>query len=842
MSVNDSACWNVKPFSWAAAEEISRELGVPLLVGTVLARRGFGGADAARSFLSAEQEIPSPFACHGVRAAVKRVARAISASERVVIHGDYDVDGISASALVTLGLRHFGIDATCLLPDRCGHGYGLSEGAVREMAQGGSGLLITVDCGVNYPDEVALARSLGLEVIVTDHHRPGDVLPACTVVHPQLGGYPGSELCGVGVALKMLHGLHVELCGAEEDRLPDALVNHLDLVALGTIADIVPLVGENRYYVAEGLRRIAVASRPGLRALLEVAKCAPHLVNSNTVAFRLAPRLNAPGRLANPDLPLRLLLTEDSAEAEGMAAQLDSLNRQRQEVEASILQQALQMVEETDPLPPLLVLAGEGWHEGVIGIVASRLVDRLHRPVIMLALSGDRAKGSGRSIPAYDLVDGLRSCSGLLDVYGGHCQAAGLTLRRAMVDGFRRHMTEHAAARLTARDLLPSVAPDAIVSGPELTLDTVDALSRLAPFGAGNPPVKLLALGADLDNVGCTRNGNHLRCTLVLDGVRTRGIGFGLAPEASGLRAEHGGVHAELKLEAGEWNGLVRPEVMLAGFYRSPDMGESALGCSPDCPYLDSLEATPPCSICRDPLQLAQRECGPGLPGRDMRDQGVLYSTLAQVVSSGEPVGVIGVSVPHRLRQVASRVPLRDLGVTGVDCVSRLCWRTRLPELRPEAVLFLDWTAAVRRAPLLESRRHLLVIDPPFNQAHVAMLHHFESGYGVVHLCYGDEERRFTEKYLQLTEHPRTWMVPLYRALRAGMDRSQAFHRVSTALLESHGVLASADDLLHAWGILSDMGLTSAGGEVTSIDADDVPRYASAVASYREAVNLCRTL
>lgn len=842
MSVNDSACWSVKPFSWAAAEEISRELRVPLLVGTVLARRGFGGAEAARSFLDIRPDVPSPFACHGVRAAAERVAQAIAASERVVIHGDYDVDGISGSALVALGLRHFGVDAACFLPDRFGHGYGLSEGAVRDMAEGGPGLLITVDCGVNYPDEVALAQSLGFEVVVTDHHRPGDILPACTVVHPQLGDYPGSELCGVGVALKLLHGLHVILCGAAENELPRALINHLDLVALGTIADIVPLMGENRYYVAEGLRRIAVGDRPGLRALLDVANCAPHLVDSNTVAFRLAPRLNAPGRLANPDLPLRLLLTEDPTEAEGMAVQLDTLNRQRQEVEAAILQQALQMVEETDPLPPLMVLAGEGWHEGVIGIVASRLVDRLHRPCIMLALSGDRAKGSGRSIPAYDLVEGLRSCSQLLDVFGGHRQAAGLTLRRGAVEDFRRHMTEHAAARLTDKDLLPRVAPDAIVSGPELTLETVDALSRLAPFGAGNPPVRLLALGADLDNVGCTRNGNHLRCTLVLDGVRTRGIGFGLAPDAGELRADRARVHAELKLEAGEWNGLVRPEVVLAGIYRSPDMGESALGCSPDCPYLDSLLAAPACPTCCDPLQLEQSRCGLELPGRDMRDQGALYSTLAQVVSSGEPVGVVGVSVPHRLREVASHVPLRDLGVTGVDCVSRLCWRTRLPELRTDALLFLDWTAAVRRAPLVKSRRHLLVIDPPFSRAHVAMLHVFAAEGGVVHLCYGEGERRFTERYLQLIEHPRTWMVPLYRALRAGMDRPEAFRRASTALLESHGVLASAEDLQHAWGILDDMGLTSAQCDATSIDADNVPRYASAVASYREAVDLCRTL
>lgn len=840
MPVNDSACWNVKPFSWTAAEEISRELGVPLLVGTVLARRGFAGAEEAHSFLEIGQPLPSPFRCPGVEQAVEEIGQALSQSRRVLIHGDYDVDGISATALVTLGLRHFGLEPEYYLPNRFGHGYGLSEGAVKEMAQAGPGLLITVDCGVNYPQEVGLARSLGLDVVVTDHHRPGEVLPECTVVHPRLGEYPGAELCGVGVALKLLHGLHVALRGAAEDRLPEPLAGLLDLVALGTIADIVPLLGENRYYVTEGLRRLALGQRPGLRALLEVARCNPATVDSNVVAFRLAPRLNAPGRLANPDLPLRLLLTDDAAEAATIAAELDALNRQRQDVEGVILRQAQQMAAEMDPLPPVLVLAAEGWHEGVIGIVASRLVDRLHRPVIMLALSGERAKGSGRSIPAYDLVDGLRSCSHLLDVFGGHRQAAGLTMSRTNVDEFRRLLSQHARTVLRDQDLMPVVAPDAIVSGPELTLDTVEALSRLAPFGAGNPPIRLLALGASFDNLACTRNGNHLRCTLVLDGVRTRGIGFGLAAEAEGLR-EQERVHAELKLEAGEWNGLVRPEVVLNGFYRSGGFGESALGCLPTCPYLDALDAPPACASCRNPLGLQQHD-GTQLCGRDARDQNVQLSTLAQVISSGEPVAVVCSSVAHRLGQVAAHIPLQSLGVAGVDCISRLCWRTRLPELRPEALLFLDWTATVRRVALLESRQHLVVLDPPFHLSHVAAVNSFASGGGRVHLCYGEPEREFTARLLRIYAHPRTWMVPLYRAVRSGLDRSQAFSQAAGALLEMHGVMASGEELTDAWGILAEMGLTSAEAPAQFVEADNVPLYASAVAAYQEAVNLCRTL
>ena len=840
--VRTAASWKMRPFSWQAAEQISHELGLPLLTGVVMARRGLTDPQQARAFLEPDGLVPNPFLLHGVEEAVERIAACLESGRRIVVHGDYDVDGISATALMVLGLRPFGVDPEWFLPSRFGHGYGLSRGAVEELAAGGPGLLITVDCGVNYPDEVQLAMSLGMDVVVTDHHTPGEVIPRTTIVHPRLSVYPGSDLCGVGVALKLLHGLHVRLADADEDRLPAGLLELLDLVALGTVADIVPLVGENRYYVKEGLKRIGWKPRPGIRALLDVANCTPETVDTSTVAYRLAPRLNAPGRLKSPDLPLQLLLTEDPATARSIAQRLDEINRDRQEVEAAILRDALSQAEALDPMPPALVLGAQGWHEGVVGIVASRLVERFHRPVILLAVKGERAKGSGRSIPSYDLIRGLTASAELLEVFGGHKQAAGLTLARTNVERFRESFLAHAASVLTDNDLTPTFSPDAVVSGSDLTIECAEALALLAPFGAGNPAVRLLALGAGLENVAPTRNGDHLRCNLVLDGVRARGIGFGLAkdPEVLALLGER--LHAGVRLEVNRWNGTVRSEVVLNSLFAVDSAGEEALGCSPKCPYLDDLDAPPACPHCADPFGDTCIDADARVPGRDLRGQGRQFATIAQVVSSGEPVAVVACSVAHRLGQVAAMVPLRDVGATGVDCVSRLCWRTRLAGLREDTLLFMDWTAAVRRHELLGCRHHLIALDPPHRRSHLALLKSYVDTGGAVHLCYGGPEREFTERFLKASAHPRVWMVPLYRALRSGMTRGQAMDHVARRAWEEGTIPPTGEDLQRAWRILEAMDLVAVQPEGPDRDPSTVEEYVAAAADYEEAVRLCRML
>ncbi len=429
----DRFSWHAAPFSWGLAQELADALHIPLLAGIILARRGFADAEQARAFLAIDDRVPDPFLMEGMEAAVSLLSRALDARRRIVVHGDYDVDGVSATALLVRALSARGAPVEPYLPSRFVQGYGLSAQAVEEIAAGGDGLLVTVDCGVNYPDEVARARALGLDVIVTDHHRPGDVLPDCPVVHPALGGYPEPDLCGAGVAFKLLHGLLMAREDAVADRVPEALQEHLDLVALGTVADLVPLRGENRLYVREGLVRLNGTTKPGLQALARVAGCDGD-IDAGSVGFRLGPRLNAAGRLGDPQAPLRLLLTEHEDEASQLANELDGLNRQRREVEGRITAEAIGQVEALDELPAALVLSGEEWHEGVVGIVASRLVERFHRPTVLLALTDGKAKGSARSIPAYDLMTGLQACdrvpAGLRRPPAGSGHDAGARARR----------------------------------------------------------------------------------------------------------------------------------------------------------------------------------------------------------------------------------------------------------------------------------------------------------------------------------------------------------------------------------------------------------------------------
>lgn len=836
----------MRPFSWNTAEQIASELDLPLVVGVVLARRGFTSAGEARRFLTPEGTVPSPFSLPGMAAAVDQVAQSLEAGSRVVIHGDYDADGVTATALMVLGLRLLGADPDWFLPDRFAHGFGLSRRAVEDIAAEGPGLLVTVDCGVNYPEEVALARSLGLDVVVTDHHSPGNLIPPGPVVHPQLGGYSGSELSGVGVALKLLHGLFVRLAGAPEERLPSELEDLLDLVALGTVADVVPLVGENRYYVREGLRRIRVGQRVGVKALLDIARCPQDSIDAGAIAYRLAPRLNAPGRMTSPDLPLKLLLTGDPGEAGRIAQELEETNQRRQEVETGILEQALAEVERLGPLPPALVLAGEGWHEGVVGIVASRLVERFHRPVVLLALANDKAKGSGRSIPAYNLLAGLSETAPLLEVFGGHAQAAGVTLKREDIPAFRERLVAHAGSVLSAEDLVPEFYADAIVSGPELSLETAEALEQLEPFGAGNPPVRLIALDAELCEAGLTQNGGHLRCTLTVDNIRTRAIGFRLTDEQLALAqgGENPRVHTGLRLEINRWNGTMRPEVVLQSLFATESEGETlTLGCTSSCPHCDDTQSQAAFAGCLDMFAGSVPESNESLPGRDLRGRGAQFATLAQLASSGELVAVVCASVPHRLQPVANNVPLGRLGVSKVDCVSRLCWRTHTPEGGRGSLLFLDFPAAVRRFSLLRRYSHLVVLDPPYHQTHLAAMRAFSEQGGRLHLCYGQEERDFTLNLLKLLVHPRPLMVLLYRALRRGEPVAEAFRSVAMQAEAKYGIIPSGEELQRARRILEALDvLGGACADGNMRDASSVPEYAAAFAEYHEAVDLCRKL
>jgi single-stranded-DNA-specific exonuclease len=537
-------------------EALARGLEVSETLATVLVRRGYDDVDRARAFLEAELPEHDPFRLGDMREACDAILGAIADGTSICVHGDYDADGICATALAVLILRDLGANVSWHLPSRFDEGYGLARDTITRLAEEGCGLVLTVDCGVTAVDEVAHAKALGLDVVVTDHHRSGPELPACPVVGPYRGEYPFAELCGTGVVWK----LGQALLGSDSE----ALARHLDLVAVATVADVVSLVDENRGLAVAGLRRLARTQKPGLQQLMAAARVDPATVDSGAIGFRLAPRLNAAGRLGRPEAALELLLTEEREPARELAGQLEDLNRDRQAVEERIVREAVEAIEEwpeSRRRRRAYVVAGETWHEGVIGIVASRLVERYGRPVVLIAGTDGPWKGSGRSIPGFDLHDALRQCSGHLERWGGHAAAAGLSIAPERIDAFSEAFSAVGDAALGEDDLRPPAKVDALVHGRDLTLDLCAELARLAPFGLGNPNVTLLLAGCELFEPVAVGEGKHLKFRVREDG-RDSGsaIAFRLGKQLDRLRRV---AHYDLafKLEANQWNGTISPQL-----------------------------------------------------------------------------------------------------------------------------------------------------------------------------------------------------------------------------------------------------------------------------------------
>ncbi|HUZ14784.1 MAG TPA: single-stranded-DNA-specific exonuclease RecJ [Gaiellaceae bacterium] len=553
--------WTLADCPPGAQAELERALGVSAVTAAVLARRGYVDPDDARRFLEGEQPPHDPFLLGDMEAACERLRAAIAAGKRICVHGDYDVDGIAATALAVLLLRELGADVDWHLPSRFDEGYGVSSGTLVRLADDGCGLVLTVDCGITAADEVAEAAARGLEVIVTDHHRPGEKLPECSVVATRPSDYPFPELCGTGVVYKLGQALF-----GVDSEIPK---RHLDLVALATIADVVPLVDENRSLAIAGLRALARTTKPGLRALMRAAGVDPASIDAGSVGFRLAPRLNAAGRLGHPRAALELLLTDDENEARRLADSLEELNKERQAVEGRILREAIAQVERWTPeqrARRAYAVAGADWHEGVIGIVASRLVERYNRPVVLIAGSGgDRDwKGSGRSIPSFDLHGAFGACSELLGRWGGHRAAAGLSIKAENVDAFAAAFARHAEGALDESDLEPVTRIDAIVGRDEqLSLDLCAELARLAPFGLGNPAPTLLAAGVGVADLATVGDGKHLRFRIRRSG-RDGGsaIAFGQGPRLDSFRLDDR-YDVAFRLEENHWNGTVSPQLVV---------------------------------------------------------------------------------------------------------------------------------------------------------------------------------------------------------------------------------------------------------------------------------------
>jgi single-stranded-DNA-specific exonuclease len=533
--------WTIRPCPHRVQAELARSLGISELTASVLARRGYDDPAEARAFLDGEQPPHDPFLLGDMRVACERIRTAVAEGKRICVHGDYDVDGIAATTLAVLLLRELGAEVDWHLPSRFDEGYGIRSETLARLADDGCGLVITVDCGITAVAEVAEARARGLEVIVTDHHRPGATLPDCPIVATRPSGYPFPELCGTGV----VHKLGQALFGVDSE-IPK---RHLDLVALATIADVVPLVDENRTLAIAGLRALARTQKPGLRALMRAAGVDPATVDAGAIGFRLAPRINAAGRLGHPRAALQLLLTDDADDARRLAGDLEELNRDRQAVEGRIVREAIAQVEawpDADRIRRAYVVAGEDWHEGVIGIVASRLVERFNRPVVLLAGTEGDWKGSGRSI------------------WGGHRAAAGLSIKPENVAAFAEAFAAYAAGLLDDEDLQPVTQVDAIVPrGTPLTLDLCGELARLAPFGLGNPNVTLLAPGCELRELATVGEGKHLRFRVRRDGFDAgSAIAFGAGSRLD-TYGRAGRFDVAFRLEENRWNGTVSPQLVV---------------------------------------------------------------------------------------------------------------------------------------------------------------------------------------------------------------------------------------------------------------------------------------
>jgi single-stranded-DNA-specific exonuclease len=817
-----------EPYSYAEARALAEELGLSEPIAVTLVRRGYRTPEQARSFLAADESHP-PSAFDSMAAVVGLICEAIDAGKRITVHGDFDVDGVCATTLMVSTLRELGADCDWFIPNRIEDGYGLSEGNVRRLAERGTGLLLTVDCGITSVMEVALARELGMDVIVTDHHQPAEELPDCPILHPGVSGYPFEFLCGTAVAWKLACALR----GGGEST---SMARDLDLVALATVADVVPLVGENRALVRRGLAEIRRARRPGIRALLEAAKCEPERLDESDLGFRLAPRINAAGRLYRADAGVELFLTGDERRAEAIAAELSRANSERRaterEVDAAAEAARRELPEELREARGL-VLAGVDWHPGVVGIVASRLVERHHRPVVVISLAEDgTGRGSGRSIPGFDLLAALEACAEHLEGFGGHKAAAGLQIRAESVKAFQAAFAAHANAALAPEDLLRTEKVDAIVGGVGLGLELAEELKQLAPFGMGNPGVRLLVPSARVSDVRTMGEGKHARFSLHSGPHRALGVAFGRA--SLGVEEEDV-LDASVRLELNHWNGSVEPQVVLRELHplEEPGAEEPVLPHSCTCDEaewwarfeaevgvgldVESAKAPPEEGFSRT------REGGRQLVGGATP----VTVAIAELVSSGAGVLAVCADASRRatLANGATGLARFNGGAALIAChrcsdeeIARLTVRT------PSGLALIDYAALERQPDLAGGFEHVVLVDPPRSEGDEwrAGLP-CPGGGGFLHAAWTGAELEFAGQALAEQWATREGVATAYRALRQTGDAKGNRLREALVGTGSHPLCPEAG--ARRFRVLRELGLLQGSPE----GGDGVVRVVSSV-------------
>ena len=735
-----------------------RALELPEPIAVTLVRRGYRTVDEARAFLEASER-HDPFAFDSMREITATIEGAIASGDAITVHGDYDCDGVSATAILVRALRELGAECDWFIPGRLEDGYGLTREGVARLAARGTRLLITVDCGITCPQEVASARAAGMDVIVTDHHEPGPELPDCPLLHPRLGAYPFGELCAAGVAYK----LAAALLGAQ------AAEQDLDLVALATVADLVPLRGENRALVRKGLAISRSGRRPGLRALCAAAQVPLERLDEGDLAFRLGPRINAAGRLYRADAGVELMLTADEERATAIATELNRANGERRTAEREVVHGA--EAARTD-LPahlasaPALVLAGTDWHPGVVGIAASRLAERHWVPTVLIGLDSEgRRRGSGPSIPGFHLLGALDACAEHLERYGGHRAAAGLEIRAERVDAFREAFVAHAATVMDRDQLVPAESIDAVVGGESLGHDVAEQLERLAPFGMGNPGVRLLVPSVRVRDVRPMGDGEkHARFRIESGRRSAMGVAFGVNGSLAETKLVDP-VDVSVKLELNEWNGAVEPRVVLGELYRYE--GDAEI--EGDLPYPDAAEWWRRFTAERTaPLTKGPRASA----SRDSEREVIDRRGDSALASCSEPVLVICADALRRRELVErSAAPARFCGGPVAIASGRLA--DSAVEQGVTSVLeagcgvaLADWAAVERQPEIAAGFAHVVLVDPPsfaHREGAAAV------GHGFLHLAWGEVDVSFA-----LRVHEEEWprrgaLEALYRVLR---DRS----------------------------------------------------------------------
>ncbi|MCL2056439.1 MAG: single-stranded-DNA-specific exonuclease RecJ [Oscillospiraceae bacterium] len=547
------------PSGREGAAGLGAATGISELVCAVLSARGYSGPNAVKAFFSDEGALESPYAMADMDKAVVRIRQALENGERIAVYGDYDCDGVTATALLTGYLSSVGADVFYYVPNREKEGYGLNMAAVDALRDNRASLIITVDNGISAHEEIAYAKSLGIDTVVTDHHTPRETLPdAVAVVNPRRADCPSrfKELAGVGVAFKLV-------CALEDAEPAELMEYYSGLAALGTIADVVPLTGENRIIVRHGLLNLKEPESPGIRALMGVSGVSAAKLSSESAAFGLIPRINACGRMGAADDAIELLLTDDNTAAEEAAAHIDAQNIERKGVEDAIMDEALKMLNADPRLlgGRLLMLAGKDWHHGVVGIVASKLMERYGKPTILFALSEGQARGSGRSIPGFSLINAITACNSKLLRYGGHTLAAGLTLREGDLADFVSSMEAYARKNHAVMPV-PELRLDCILAPNELTINNIAPLSVLEPFGAGNEQPLFLLPGMRIEGVYPTNDGRHLRLRFRFGNNLFYAVYFRMtAPELPFSAGDT--VDAAAAVTVGEWNGAPQLSVRL---------------------------------------------------------------------------------------------------------------------------------------------------------------------------------------------------------------------------------------------------------------------------------------